>query len=242
LEKRRASNNKIEGSSRNRITWKASSIVIIILLVFFVACSSPPPPPTGFLIKAGSLMVSENEFAQEMDLKLTAYPYDIRKVPGEYNTMVLDLVSTLSEETVLLAAAKEKGINVSAEELVRAEEIFRKDYPEDSFEQMLLENAISYAVWKNRFKKDMVIDKLIQQELVEVQEITPEDMVEFYERLDRSKASENTETLDEAGLVEQLRLKKSQASYEQWIQGLKTAYPLEIDKKAVAFFLMNLEQ
>ncbi len=186
-------------------------------------------------------MVSSNEFAQELELKLTAYPYDIRKAPEEYNTMVLDLVSTLSEETVLLAAAKEKAIDVSPEELARAEETFKKDYPEDSFDQMLLENAIAYTVWRNRFKKDMVINKLIQQDLVDVQEITPEDMIAFYERLDSASASEKTTPMDEASLVEQLRMEKSQASYEQWIQGLKTIYPIEIEKKAVAVFLMNQE-
>ena len=240
MEKCRVNYSRIINFCINRVSGNARLITIFIVLTVLAGCDSPAPSPV-FLIKAGNIMVTHNEFAQELDLKLTAYPYDIRKTPGEYNTMVLDLVSTLSEETVLLAAAKEKGIDVPSEELSRAEKLFRKDYPENSFEQMLLENAISYTVWKNRFKKDMVIDKLIQQDLVDVQEITPEDMVAFYKRLDNSEVSEKSETLDEAGLVEQLRMEKSQASYEQWIQGLKTACPLEIDKKSVAVFLMNRE-
>jgi len=213
----------------------------IIIAVMVSGCGNPVPPTDDYLIKAGPVKVSSTQFARELDLKLTAYPYDIKSVPGEYNIMVLDLVATVSDEAVLLAGAKEKQIDVSSQELDQAETVFKKDYPEDSFEQMLLENAISYAVWKSRLKKDMVIEKLIQQDLVAVQEITPEDMVDFYNRQDRSKDPEKKEALNEAALVEQLRREKSQASYDQWMQALKNKYPLEIDKKAVAGFLLNRE-
>lgn len=87
----------------------------------------------------------------------------------------------------------------------------------------------------------MVIDKLIEQDLVAVQEITPEDMVGFYDRLDRGDDPEKSQIIDEAGLVEQLRREKSQTAYEQWMNDLKSAYPLKIDEKAVAAFLKNLE-
>ncbi len=235
------------GFRRNGIMGRVGAIISIILLVALIlvalsGCNnSAPPPATGFLIKAGSVRVFKTEFGQELDLKLTAYPYDIRTRPDEYNTMVLDLVYTLSEETVLLAAAKAKAIDVSSAELALAEQKFKRDYPEDSFDQMLLENALPYTVWKNRFKKDKVIERLIQQDLVAVQEITPEDMVNFYNGLDRGEDSQRDQTPDEIGLVEQLRMEKSQTSYDKWIQGLKSLYPLEIDNNAVAVFLMTRE-
>lgn len=239
MEKRRKNDNGTDGFCRNERLGKISIIIAVIILA--MGCGSPPPLPPDFLIKAGTVTVSSSEFAQELDLKLTAYPYDIKKFPEEYNSLVLDLVSTLSEESVLLAAAGERGIDISPDELAQAEAEFKKDYPEDSFKQMLLENAIPYPVWKSRLKKDGVINKLIQLDLVDKQEITPEDMIAFYKQLDSATDSEKTEALDEAGLVEQLRMEKSQASYEDWIQGLKTAYPIEIDKKAVADFLINQE-
>ncbi|MDD9304645.1 MAG: hypothetical protein HUK40_20780 [Desulfobacter sp.] len=185
-------------------------------------------------------MVSPEAFADELDLKLTAYPYDIKNQPLAYNSMVLDLVSILTDETVILARAKEKKIFLSEEDVALAESEFKKDYPQDSFEQMLLENAIPYPVWRNRLEKDMVIDKIVQLELVDVQEISPEDMVAFYSRI-AGQPEDERHALDEAGLVKQLRMEKSQAFYDEWISGLKIKYPVEINQKALAVFLMKQE-
>ncbi len=232
--------NKDAGFHGNGTKKWAAIIIGILLLAVLTGCGNSTPP-AKFVIKAGPVLVSSREFAQELDVKLTAYPYDINKRPVAYNTMVMDLVATLSEETVLLAAAQAKGIEISSEAVILAEEAFKKDYPGDSFDQILVENAISYTAWKNRFKKDMVIEKLVQQDLVAVQEITPEDMVGFYNDLDRGDDPEKNQAIDEAGLVELLRREKSQTAYERWINDLKSAYPLEIDEKAVAAFLKKME-
>ncbi|MCG8684706.1 MAG: SurA N-terminal domain-containing protein [Desulfobacterales bacterium] len=219
-------------------------ILCIIVPTGIIGCSSTPQvPESEFVIKAGTITVTPMEFLEELDLKLTGYPYDIKTNKDEYNAMILDLVSTLSDETVLLAAAAGKGISISAQELDQAETEFKKDYPEDSFDQMLLETAISYPVWKNRMKKDMVIRKLIQQDLVDVQEISAEDMISFYKQFDKKTgdASATVKGLDEKSLVDQLRMEKSQGAFEGWIKDLKAAYPVEIDEKAVAVFLINRE-
>ena len=221
------------------------SVFIFLIAGLFGCGESPAPKTDDFIIKAGTIRILSAEFADELDLKLTAYPYDLKSRPEAYNSMVLDLVSTLSDETILMAAANEQGISITPEELKLAETEFKKDYPDDSFDQMLLENAISYAVWIKQLKKDMVINKLVRQELINAQEITPEDMVAFYKQYQKqtgnSSAADAADDLDETTLVEQLRMEKSQASYADWIAGLKARYPVDINKKAVAGFLMNRE-
>ena len=216
----------------------------LVLLAGVLGCSdSNPPVVSDFVIKTGSFIINRLEFADELELKLTAYPYDFKKNPGEYNGMILELVSILSEEMMMLAAAEEKKIIVSLDELNAAETEFRMDYPEDSFEMMLLENAISYAVWKKRLKKDVTINKLVRWDLIDAQEITPEDVMAFYEQYEKTKqiSTGETEPLAEATLVKQLRMEKSQASYDAWILVLKAQYPIQINKKAVADFLIETE-
>ncbi|MCG8619339.1 MAG: hypothetical protein MI802_24220 [Desulfobacterales bacterium] len=216
--------------------------IVLTAAVLLAGCANEAPvPEPRFIIKSGTVVISEVEFAQELDLKLTAYPYDVRSRAGEYNAMVLDLVSTLSEEAVIRAAAAASGITVSAEDLDGAVAEFKNDYPEDSFDQMLLENAIPYEVWKSRLKKDMVVEKMVQRELVDVQEISPDDMVSFYKGLGEKDRTKEPVSLDETSLVEQLRMEKSQASYTEWIQGLTSTYPPEINREALAEFLINLE-
>ena len=197
----------------------------------------------GSIIKAGTVEISRADFARELEVKQANYPYDIKYRPSEYNAMVLDLVSDLSDEAVLLAAAAAKGIDVSAQELDAAVTDFKKDYPEDSFDQMLLERAISYPVWKKRLKKDMVIQKLIMQDLVASQEIHPEDIIAFYDRFagqTEAQNNNNSAMMDEKDLVLKLRIEKSQEAFGNWLQGLQTSYPVLIDKLVLSTFLINV--
>lgn len=199
----------------------------------------------GSIIKAGTVEISRADFARELEVKQANYPYDIKDRPGEYNAMVMDLVSDLSDEAVLLAAAAAKGIDVCAKELDLAVADFKKDYPEDSFDQMLLERAISYPVWKKRLKKDMVIRKLIMQDLMASQEINPGDMIAFYDRLAGQTGAQdnnNSKMMDEKDLVFRLRMEKSQDVFGEWLQGLQDSYPVHIDKLALSSFLMNPEK
>lgn len=80
-----------------------------------------------------------------------------------------------------------------------------------------------------------MIEKFVRAELVDAQEITPEDLMAFYRDYEAARSSD--QPLDEKDLVRQLRMEKSQDAYEGWIAALKNRYPVEIDKKAVAAFL-----
>lgn len=211
--------------------------VLLVFLLLMTGCGQGrAPSPKAFVVKCGDLVVSDAQFSDELDLKLSAYPFDLKTSPKAYNAVVLDLVSVLTDEVVLLAAARDGGVSLSNGELARAEAGIREDYPEDSFEQMLLENAIPYEVWKKKLEKDMVIEKFVRADLIRTQEITPEDVVGFYQQYAES-ADTPARPMDENSLVRQLRMEKSQASYGEWLSGLKASYPVEINQEALAAFL-----
>jgi hypothetical protein len=214
------------------------SVFLLGVIIFSsFGCTEPPDvSEPDYLIKTGTISLFPEEFAQELDLKLAAYPYDFKKNPMEYNRLVFDLVSILSEESVLLAAAHDSNILVSESELAAKESFYKEDYPEDSFEQMLLENAISYTHWKKNLKNNLIIDKFIQQELKDKIEISSEDVVSFYNRHLRQDA-----VSDEKKLVSHLRLEKSQEFYDEWVLELKNQYPVDINKTALARFLIEID-
>ena len=156
---------------------------IFIGALCLMGCSEPAKEKAPrFLIKTPLMTITSSEFLEELDLKRAAYPYNIHENPAEYNEMVIHLVRMLSEEIILLSAAAEKSVIVTDQEVEFAEEEFKKDYPDDSFDQILLKNAISYSFWKKRFRKNMIMDKLIDQELKKKIEITSLDIVEFYKK------------------------------------------------------------
>jgi hypothetical protein len=220
--------------------YRIRIFVFLLAGLFFFAAggcrNTEETPGPEYVIKAGSNSISPEEFAEKLDVKLAAYPYDFKKNPVEYNQLVFDLVSILSEESVLLAAAGDAGIQVTDLKLSESVAFYREDYPEDSFDQMLLENAISYLYWENTLKNNLIIDKFIQQELKDKIEISSEDVVSFYNR----HLGQEIFT-DENKLVSHLRMEKSQESYYEWIMILKKRYPVDINKNALSLFLIDME-
>lgn len=223
--------------------------LILIWALLFFSCSEPEPSaPKSFILRTGVLSVSSEDFSEELDLKRAAYPYNIKNQPDEYNEMVIHLVKGLSEEIILLSAARDLGVVVTDQQVDQAEAELRKDYPDDSFDQMLLKNVISYPLWKKRFKKDMIMERLIEQELKQKIEISSQELVDFYNKHGQMKpsASESetkTHTFqDEEMLVSRLRMQKTQASYEKWIQTLWETYPVEINQEELRAFLIDVER
>lgn len=220
------------------------TIFLLILLVFVPSCSPPHTEKSDdYILKSQLVTISKSDFSEELDLKKAAYSYDIKDDPEEYNQMVIHLVKMLVEEVVLLSAAADKKIVITDEELDLAVNEFKKEYPENSFDQILLKNAISYPFWLHRFKKNMTMDRLIEQELRNKVEITPQDMVDFYTR---AKAGQNTGATsamirieNEKELVKQLRQQKTQEQYDLWMRSLYSQYPVEINEKKLKQFLLD---
>ncbi len=224
--------------------------LFLCLALILFGCDGPEKgEDSAFLIKTASIIITSSDFIEELDLKRAAYPYDIDENPVRYNEMVIDLVRTLSREILLLTAAADKGIIVTDKEAGAAEDEFKKMYPGDSFKQVLIKNAISYPLWKKRFKENMIMDKLIDQELKQKIEINAQDLVEFYKKYQMSDIHNNSENTiglnridNEKELVFRLRLQKSQEQYDEWIQNLSKDYPVQINNEKLKIFLMAIEK
>ncbi len=183
------------------------------------------PPDTGtHVLKSGPVVITLADFMGELELKKTAYPYNIKDNPSEYNEMVMDLVRTLMDETLLLRLAEEKQIIVTQEEINAAENRLKEDYPQDSFEQMLLQNAIPYLLWKKRFERQLLMDKVLEIELFSRVTVTAHEIDLFYQQQAGEDITENE-------LIEKLKSQKVQQQYDDWIEHLKTLYPVEINRE-----------
>lgn len=214
--------------------------MLVFLCWLLPGCQEGPAPSAktdDYILKSGSLVISDAEFSEELELKRAAYAYGIQNNPGEYNTLVIDLVSQLSEELVLRCAAKDKGIVVSGQEVQAAEDGFRADYPDDSFEAMLLENAISHGFWKRRLGLRLLFDRVIQQELRDRIEITSQEIVAYY-TLHKDKFESMK---DETALVAILRMEKAEAEYPDWIKTLEATYPVSINRVKMEHYLKPMK-
>lgn len=208
-------------------------LLILTLVPFLGACGDTDTgkPEQSAILSSGDLVITRSEFEDHLELKMAAYPMNIREMPSEFNNMVMALVKDLTEEMILVRAAREKGIGISEDEYRKAEKNLMQDYPGDSFEDMLLRNAVDYSFWKRRFKRQLLIDKLIRKELVDQIEITSGEVVSYYNQLkpdtgDKEKAGER---MSEQELVTWIRNQKARKHYDGWVGELSEKFPVEVN-------------
>lgn len=144
----------------------------LLLYALLVAATIVPGCNSGgnqgaaerILIHVGGSAVTAREFREMFEGGITspsALYSDIEALRKErYRTL-----NRLTEELVILERARELSLAVSDEELALAENDFRKDFPDDTFEQTLIENGISYLAWEKGLRRRLLMEKVIRQDV-----------------------------------------------------------------------------
>lgn len=212
------------------VVWAA-----LLLWAGLIACSnsSEPEVPEVF-ISVNQSMVTVDAYLREVD-EVTA---DIlNKGDSDKDLMAaihLRVLNQLTERLIVFERAKELGIGVDDQELdVRVASI-KADYPKGEFEQVLLEQAVSFTEWKNDIRTRLLMQKVIDLELEPKIRVTSEEISAYYEQhYDSSETESNqeTDTNDfETTILQQVRNKKKEALYRDWLENLKRRYKVHVNQ------------
>jgi hypothetical protein len=123
-------------------------------------------------------------------------------------------------------------IHVTDQELEAAVDAVKADYPDDTFEKTLLENAVSYQAWKKKMATRLLMDKVINKELVDNVQITEEDVSAYFQKQfpEGLPQDEEADKINEK-IVQHLRQQKAEAMYQGWMDKLKASFPVDVDQK-----------
>jgi hypothetical protein len=210
--------------------WGAAAVVFAL-----IGCTGHSTG-TGdeYLIRIGERVVTVADFNRAFEIAKTAYTHNSLQNPEDTKDAQLRLLNQMTEELVLLQRAGELGIGVSDEELEKAIEKIKADFPGDAFEQTLLEYAVSYKSWKSGLKTRLLMEKLVQQELKDETVIQPDEVAKFYEENYNNDATQSGDTRNPAAveeiIVKQLRRVKIENAYRNWIENLRKRYTIDINK------------
>jgi len=224
--------------------------LIVALIAFSLICGYGCQPESGVehdavLMTVGQRELRQDEFNRAYRVYRAAYGASQEEDPTVERASKLRFIQQLADQLVLLEYAHDIGVEISAEGLDNAVEDIRAEYPDDLFEQMLLENAINFHDWKESLRVRYVIDKLVRQELASNVQITEEDIAHYYENQASDQLSERSTTEGEAAdqvdqmIIEQLRRQKTEEAYAPWMEDLKNRYPVKIDQTVVKQIIAN---
>jgi len=213
-----------------------SFICILWVGVTLIGCSDVEHKQKDeYLIKVGNKTISVADFNKAFEVAKNAYPQNSIEQPEVIRKVRWRLVQQMTEEMILLQRAEELGVTINDSEVEKTLEELKKDYPDNVFQEILLEYAIPYRSWREGLKTRLLMQKVIAKELGDKIEITNDDISTYYEEhfKDDDTSSDVKEVPEDVNNIIKniLRKEKMEKAYASWIEELKKNYAVEINKK-----------
>jgi hypothetical protein len=181
----------------------------------------------------GQSVVTVAEFKRAVEAAgEEAFPGEEAISPSAMNDLRVRILNQLTDELIITQHAKQLGIHVTNEELEGSIAKVKADYPDDTFEKTLLENAVSFQSWKKEMATRLLIDKVIDKELVDRVEITSQDISKYFQAHypDGVPEGEDADQINKR-IVQHLRQQKAEKIYQPWIENLRKAFPVDVHEQ-----------
>jgi hypothetical protein len=187
-----------------------------------------------YFIRVGDSVITVFDFNRAFEIVKVSYSYGAMQQPDAVKEAKLRFVKQMTEEMILQERAKDIGITITDEEVKQAVEDIKRDYPENVFDQILLEYAVSYQLWEKGLETRLLMEKVIAKELSDQIVVTPDDVSRYYQAHpkkdelvpDIKKVSKDINEI----MIRNLRRKKIEEAYKPWIKELQKKYIIEINK------------
>lgn len=227
------------------IISKQLFVIALILQVAYGCSKTELDNRNEYLIRLGAHTVTVLDYEKAFAIAKTAYSTDIAEDKETYNRLQLRTLNQMIEELILQKKAEENNIIVTDEELDAAIKQIRSDYPDQEFEQVLLENVLSYDAWKNGLKNRLLMEKVVDLLIAPNINVSPEEITEYVKEMSEkekdakdpsSKPAEALESeeynkTDDEKVIDYLRRKRIEEAYKNWIDEYKETYNIDINNK-----------
>lgn len=222
-----------------RHNWKrvgktALLFPFVLLGAFIFGCDKPqaPDPEKSILIQTDLQSVTLEEFERAFETAKVAYSDDHALDPLLLKNARTRMLNQMIQELIIGRRATELGIALDDRELINAIEGIKKDYDDDEFEQMLLESAIPFSLWRDRLRIRLLMEKVIERDLAQTITISAQDIETYYKAHEAEFAVDHKEPPEEdlkVQIVERLRREKIEAAYPEWMESLHKRYQINVN-------------
>jgi len=211
--------------------------VILVVWAGFLGCSdSKGPVSPEFLIQVNDSVITVEDFDRAVEDATADFPTNMDIEAEILADIQLRILNQLTERLILLERARELNIQIDDRELQGVIASIKSDYPKGEFDQVLLEQAVSFHQWENDLRIRLLMEKVVNHELEPRIQITPEEISEYYEKHYKSSGSDPDKKEDDTNIdaiiVQQVRNSKKEAMYRSWMTSLEKQYTLKVNQAA----------
>lgn len=151
--------------------------LIFLFCILFPSCGIFEKPKEDVVITVGSTEITEDELIREIK-KIT---FEMGITDQEVKQGIRVLVDKIIDNFLILEYGKEKGVTLSGAELESAINQIKKDYPDDVFKEVLLQNYIEYNEWIEWLKRDLLLTKIVNSVLIDQPTVKFQEAKDYYE-------------------------------------------------------------
>jgi hypothetical protein len=205
----------------------------LCLVVATLWSCSQSQPETDYLVRVAGQIVTIDQFQRRVQTAgEEAFPDAQGPDGADFSALRLRLLNQISEELIIAAHATSIGVAVSDAEIEQSVKKIKADYPDDTFKETLLENAVSFDTWKQQLAMRLLVDKVVKKEIVDRVNITGEDVAGYIQTHYPGGAptGDDKEAVHQK-IVRHLRYLKAEQLYPQWMDQLRKQYPVDINQE-----------
>ena len=153
------------------------SFFLVISLLAVLSCEKIPNPKENALLTVGNQTIGEAELKK--DLIKAAFEMGITK--DDLINYLDPLLQRVIDIYLIYEYGESHGIHLSETEFKTAVREFEADYPEDVFKEMLIRRFIDYRDWKDEFRKQLLLQKIISSALKDINPVTIEEIKHYFD-------------------------------------------------------------
>lgn len=162
----------------NTLFWP--SVAALVLAAFFVTACDGDPKNIGVVARINGKPVfldrleSRYDFTyQETTITQSASVDSLRQ---EYGQMLTELIV----QELILQELEKQEVLVTQEEVAQAEATIRQDYPDETFEEVLVEEYIDIDLWREELQMRLSLEKFFQEILRPGVQLDYQEVQQYY--------------------------------------------------------------
>jgi peptidyl-prolyl cis-trans isomerase C len=153
-------------------------ICLASLIIFSIsACHTFDRPDDRNVITVGKTSVTKDELRRDIGRIVS----EMGMSDEEAKLAIKSIIGNITEKYLIMEYGKEEGITLQDDELKSAISDIKKDYPEDTFNKMLLERYIDYDTWEEELRQDLLNKKIITKVFEGMPPVSFNDTMAYYE-------------------------------------------------------------
>jgi parvulin-like peptidyl-prolyl isomerase len=157
--------------------------LLVIVLVMLGGCAKQPKPAhdPNIVATVNGEVITRTDFEHELTRESQAMEGSAPRSPEQIAPFKQALLETLVERLVLLQAAKEAQVQVSADEIDRRVLALTSEYPAGTFDTALAQSQTSRTELVRRVREQVIVEKLLSDHVFSRVAVTEEQLRRAYD-------------------------------------------------------------